>query len=119
MLNKENSTETTPNKNKSENSEFLDNSYYQNETKIEYPFYVHNASESHTSISQGNSRFTMSIGNPVHAAKAEEIEKNIPKKIKSLSSSLKPKPSIPLKKSETTSSKLLRDTNGKRFELKY
>ena len=111
MRNNENSHQTNSKKGESEDSDFFENSYYDKEVKIEYPFYVHNASESQTSLSKSNSRYTMSIGNPVHAAKTEEREKTPQKQIKSLSQSQRT-PSIPLRKAVSTSSNFLTGING-------
>ena len=111
MRNNENSLKTNSKKEDLEDSDFFENSYYDKEVKIEYPFYANNASESHTSLSKSNSRYTMSIGNPIHAAKTEEIEKTPQKIVKSLSESYRT-PSIPLRNNISTSSNLLKGING-------
>ena len=82
MKNNENISQHSNSKN-SEDSDFFESSYYKNNTAIEYPYYLHNPTES-LSASQSNSNFTMSISNPIHAAKTsknEQSESNLNKSI--------------------------------------
>ena len=66
---KNNENKTNISKNESEDSEFFEDSYYQKDVMIEYPFYLNNPQESQMSSSQSKSQFTTSMKNPIHAAR--------------------------------------------------
>lgn len=95
MKNNDNNSQDSKNNN-SDDSDFYESSYYQNNTAIEYPFYVHNPTES-LSASQSNSNFTMSMTNPVHAAKTspdDQSTSNIVRSVENPKKILYPRPNL-------------------------
>ena len=114
MKNKEKNSENDSRS--SHDTDFFDNSYYDKDMVVSYPYYNNNQSESQNN-SDNNSRYTMSIGNPVHAAKTSNNECSSSNILRSPNETGKTNSSLKKCKSSSISSKVAKTSSGKCFSL--